>query len=220
MIDRLCAYATRHVLSTTHNFLFVHVPKTGGNSIQSVLAPYADDAIVREKPLQDGVEDFGVRSTRFDTRKHSTLAEYRAAYGQPLFQSLRKACCVRNPWDRVVSHYFHRTRRFKSKRRADLLEFIRSPVARPLEHYLAIEEGDTRDLGRAVSRLSCVIRYENLQSDFDRACDLIGLPHSVLPHRNRGLHRPYEEYYDEECRRAVAERFQSEIMLFGYHFGG
>jgi hypothetical protein len=220
MINRPCAHTTRSVLSTTHNFLFVHVPKTGGNSIQSVLAPYADDAVVREKPHQDGVERFAVRSTRFDTRKHSTLAEYRAAYGEPLFQSLQKVCGVRNPWDRVVSHYFSRTRRVSSERRGDFLEFIRSPVVRPLEHFLTINEGDTRDLGRAVSRLSCVIRYEQLQPDFDRACDLIGLPHNVLPHRNRGLHRPYEEYYDEECRRAVAERFQGEIMLFGYSFGG
>lgn len=57
------------MLSTSHNFLFIHVPKTGGNSLQNVLSEYADDKIVRLSPYQDGVERFEVRSGRYDTER-------------------------------------------------------------------------------------------------------------------------------------------------------
>src|SRR5262245_50254348 len=94
------------MLSTTRSFLFVHVPKTGGNSIQDALRAHSDDEFVCLSPHQDGVERFELRSARFDTHKHSTLAEYRSRYGDELLAVLYRFACVRNPWDRVVSHFF------------------------------------------------------------------------------------------------------------------
>lgn len=97
---------------------------------------------------------------------------------------------------------------------------MRSPVVKRLEHYLAASDCDGPDLARAVSGLRCVIRYEHLQGDFDHACDVLGLPRSALPHRNRGLRNAYAEYYCGEARRVVADRCASEIQLFGYEFEG
>jgi hypothetical protein len=94
------------LISLAHNFLFVHIPKTVGNSIQNVLRTYSEDKIVRLAPHQDGIERFEVRSDKFNIHKHSTLQDYRAELGDEVFQRLFKFTSVRNPWDRMVSFYF------------------------------------------------------------------------------------------------------------------
>jgi hypothetical protein len=46
------------MISFQKRFLFVHIPKTAGNSIQSVLRDYSEDELVALLSEQDGVERF------------------------------------------------------------------------------------------------------------------------------------------------------------------
>jgi hypothetical protein len=77
-------------------------------------------------------------------------------------------------------------------------------------------------------------------------CGRLGLPPTPLPHQNRSLEAPrirslndvkkrvrrwlwtlrprnvyphYTDYYDDESRSFVAERYRRDIELFGYAFG-
>ena len=62
-------------------FLFVHIPKTAGNSIQSVLRDYSEDQLIALRNEQDGIERFGLRNPKYKIKKHSTLGEYHDALG-------------------------------------------------------------------------------------------------------------------------------------------
>lgn len=203
------------MLSTSHGFLYIHVPKTAGNSVQSVLAPYACDRIEVVGPHQDGHDRFEVRSDRFATHKHSSLADYHGEYGPTMLAKLFKFTCVRNPWERAVSFWFSPHRGPVTWDRAAFAAFV--DTMPPVTAYLSRDRAGN-SLAECLAGIDFVMRHETLDRDFRVACANIGIPHRELPVRNRSASRPYRDYYDQDMAAQVARRFAEEIDCLGYRF--
>ena len=64
-----------------------------------------------------------------------------------------------------------------------------------------------------------LIRFENLNDDFNKVCKKIGLPAAPeLPVHNRSIRKHYSSYYDNELRELVARKFSTEIEYGDYQF--
>lgn len=199
------------MISFRKHFLFVHVPKTAGNSIQSILRHYSEDEIFTHHAHQDGVERFALRNPHYPIKKHSTLSEYRDALGHDGFRGLYKFVCVRNPWDRLVSAYFSPSRGGTAWDRHEFQKLISSTLSVADFLRLGAEKNPFANVER-------VMRFEHLADDFRSVCAELSLPPVTLPEYNRSSREPYMKYYDVDLRALVGERFAPEIERFGYTF--
>jgi Sulfotransferase family len=200
------------MISFQKRFLFVHIPKTAGNSIQSALREYSEDQLLALRKEQDGIERFGLRNPKYKIKKHSTLAEYRCAVGDAQFGNLYKFTCVRNPWDRMVSYYFTPTQSSEIWDRKKFKEVILRAVS--VADYLRLDNGEQDPF----ENVDYVMRFEKLADDFRTVCAALDISLVTLPQYNRSNREHYSRYYDDELRELVRTRFAAEIERFGYIF--
>jgi hypothetical protein len=200
------------MISFQKRFLFIHIPKTAGNSIQSVLRDYSEDQLVALRKEQDGIERFGLGNPKYKIRKHSTLREYRDTLGNEQFRKLYRFTCVRNPWDRMVSYYFTPTQSAESWDRKKFHGIISKVVS--IADYLRLNENEEDPF----ANVDCIIRFENLADDFRTLCKQLKISPATLPQYNRSTREHYSRYYDRELREFVRTRFAAEIERFGYVF--
>ncbi len=236
------------MISVKKNFLFVHMPKTGGNSLQTILRRYSEDErIVRE--WQDGTNRFAIENTLYGTKKHSTLSEYKAVLPPVLYDSLFKFAVIRNPWERMVSMYFSSNQRdwnretFKklAEKTLSLRRFIvlDSPIQNVLKKLKFRHEHDGKPhLGidlESISRrvkfpvdsskkkltddIDYLLRFEILNKEFKLLCKQLDIPHVPLPRVNVSERKHYTQYYDEELKQLVGRKFTEEIEFGKYQFG-
>ncbi len=198
------------MLSEAHKFMFIHIPKSGGNSINKALLEYSDEAISIMSHHRDPKNDFELAHPTLPTNKHSSLKDYRRMLGEDRLDAFFKFAVIRNPWDRVISSYFfYRPEQTFSRRR--LARFIGR--TEPVRNYVCLD-----DNGRLDADIDLLIRFEALAEGFDYACEKMGLPRLSLPHLNQSPHTHYRDYYNHETRQLVEKQFAEEIEYGNYSF--
>ena len=152
--------------------------------------------------------------------------------GLEKFEEYLKFCVIRNPYDKMVSLYFWQTQHplgqniwrktggTEEWRNTPITfrEFIMSVPSLHLNNLKSVHgiEGE--------SLCDYFIRYENLEEDIIKLCEILNLPDydiNDLPHLKGGV-RPrdtsYRDYYDEETKQKVYENHKEEFEMFGYEF--
>lgn len=231
------------IVSHQHRFVFVKTRKTAGTSIEIALAQHCgpNDIIT---PIDDVDEQIrknlghrGPQNYEFRLKSKGITGIFRRLLGRDIgkhfnhapaglirdrigaesFDSYRKFCVVRNPWDRAVSLYFWRRNRPDAERLAEgtsFADFVRETSSEILSdaHIFTI------DGGAAVDRF---VRYENLNEDLTAALSELGLPAIELPRAKSGTRKTKDHYsliYDDESVERIREICAWEIDNLGYEF--
>lgn len=211
------------LISYRHQFLFVHIPKTAGVSVDAALRPFADNtAAFFENRL---LSVLGIHVNHFTShrrklyRRHTSAETVRKNIPAEVFDGLFKFAFVRNPWDKLVSqyHYIRKTSAHHNHRSVSKMEFhdfvdrwTRSDKSRQ-RPFVCDAQGNLI--------VDYVGRFEHLERDFEEITRRIGVP-CGLSHANSTKHRDYRTYYDRHLVRMVSERLADEIEWLGYTFDG
>jgi len=217
------------LISHTHNFLFVHIAKTGGTSVRTALRRYRWSGRYAPALL---VTSLISQTTRPRHRlgvkfpRHAKAVAAQEMLPGEIFDGLFKFVFVRNPWDLQVSS-FHHIRREKPEVLGAVKTFrefvdLKFDPDRPYDFMLDISRELQSDYlvdlhGRTL--VDFIGRYENLADDFATACRRIGIAQPPLPHERRAVDRDdYRRYYDAHTAERVAAHYAPDIERLGYRF--
>lgn len=193
------------MINTDYKFIYVGVPKTGTTSIESHI------------------------KTKYKIIPHCHKKHAPICLHNEKYLDYFKFGFVRNPWDWVVSWYLYATDEFQRPVRDQMSlkawlykenncsDYIPKTVRCcyqplvPQYKFLCNDQGDLM--------MDFVGRFENLQYDFDRACERAGIFKCKLEFKNKTqISRSYVDYYDSETKELVSNLFEKDVDLFKYSF--
>lgn len=212
------------LVSNDPPFLFIHVDKAAGSSIQHALEPFAtrrlDSRLRRRLVWLGSVNRFFNLHRVLEFPEHVSASTVKNCLPPDLYSRLFKFAFVRNPWDRFVSRYAYLLRNEDHPRHKFVKamggfekyldwEIRRGKMSQ--HHYVCGANGEWL--------VDFVGYYERLQEDFEMVCARLKV-NAQLRQANSSSHRDYKTYYTPITRERVAKHFQRDIELFGYEFEG
>jgi hypothetical protein len=216
------------LLSLKHQFLFVHIAKTGGTSVRAALQGLRwRDPWYWPMFLCSRLSHLSGHRIAAKLPRHAKVIAAKELLPKEFFDSLFKFAFVRNPWDLQVSS-FHHIRRERPQYlggHEDFGGFLRWKLdpQRPYQYHLdtsiELQSDYLIDLhGQVV--VDFIGRYERLEDDFSEICRRIGIQAPALPHRRKATDRQdnYRSYYTDETAQLVADNFRRDVELLGYRF--
>jgi hypothetical protein len=229
------------IISHRHKFIFLKTNKTAGTSIEIALSEFCgdQDIITPISPPDEkiraelgyaGPQNFlaPIADYRFTDigrliltgrRKrlfynHISAKDIRQIIGEEVWSGYFKFCVERNPWERVVSLYYHI---HLSEPRPSFSSFIDSDAPlilkrRGLDLY-------TIDGELAVDR---ICRFERLDDELRDVAEHLKLPSELKLPRAKSQFRPDKrspaDLMSSRDRDRIGHIFEDEIRRFGYAF--
>lgn len=191
-----------------HKCIFIHIPRTAGTSIERSIIP--------EWTWTD-----------FKKEKHILASTAKFLY-KDYWNDYFKFSFVRNPWDRMLSMSkygdFYGCKVENDKINIDQYMQKYSRIEIDPRSKSAIE--NVEPIKNAVylnilnEELDFIGRFENLQEDYSKVCSIINCKNEIKhiePNQKKFKH--YTEYYNDETREIVAEKYAKDVEYFGYEFG-
>jgi len=221
------------LLSHKKKFVFLHIFKTGGTSITRMLLPYSrrrDRAAYGQGRAKQAVLLFNkVAGLQQNGMRHITgyhkfakAIDVRKKLGADIYDSYFSFCFVRNPFDRLVSIYFHLKRlpRHPFHQQAvslDFHEFVEWSMSQQPEKYIHWMVDETGN-----SIVDFVGRLETFDEDASIIKQRLSLPDVQNLHENSNPTRikDYRSAYDDKTRELAENYFAADLDTFGYNFDG
>lgn len=191
--------------------VFVHIPKTAGNSITSALKQ------LNPEPRQKSPK----------IAKHAKAFEVKYLLGKDKWEDYFTFSFVRNPWDLMVSSYNWWQQKAKTlsghkdqAKKINKMSFADFMNSRYGKYMINERYGNFFDWLTENNKIivDYIGKVETINEDWEKICQLNNLEHIEMPHINKSERKNYRSYYDDNTKEIVAKRFQKSINKFNYSF--
>lgn len=204
------------MISHSLEIIFIHIRKTGGNSLTSFLKTYSANPILFKSSKVGDKQGIIVLPENNDTQdiKHEYLPYYYQTYPKLVTRYL-KFTIVRNPYDRMMSYYFYKSKqslgtriKFKKKYFIQVLFALDTQIS-----YLKTENG--------IDKSVVIVKYENLVEELSKIENLKTLNFDNFPHidasKNSILQKEIQEsLLTLELKEMIYKKFKEDFEYFGY----
>ena len=194
-------YSFRYI-NNDKNYIYYSIPKSASTFVRSRLFPnsYGLSSKTLLQPCK-----YSIKSTKFLDKKYFSFT------------------FTRNPWSRMVSNWIYfkfnklriRQMKLSGYNISDynsFRDFIELTLSFNNHHWqpqhLFLD-----------SNLDYIGKVENINQDWFNICEKLHLSNLPVKKVNTTNHKHYTEYYDEETKLIVAEKYAKDIEYFGYKFG-
>ncbi|MDB4279642.1 sulfotransferase family protein [Paraglaciecola sp.] len=217
------------LVSHRKKFIFLKTSKTAGTSVEVFFEKYCfpeGDWIFSHYIEEYINSDTGIVGYRGLSRSNQRFYNHIPAYnlreelGNDIWDKYFKFTVIRNPFDKMVSAFFH----FEKHRKLDTYS---SDKLTDVERFRNWVKGGGKVIDKHIYSIEgkvavdYVIRYENLRRDLESVCKKINLdfdsndlPNLKSEFRDRSL--PAKAFYDLETEQLVRKSYDFEIQHFGY----
>lgn len=201
-------------------FIFIHIRKTGGTSLEAALV---DGEAAYTKKYRPGKEPVAQTLLPMENRKHNILRDFNSNVVEEYFTF----SIVRNPWDRAVSRYFWERKlgRPSACLFATFKDYIMARRGRASLEWNVTNDNsevyrsqfDSLQIDGKIG-VDKVWRFEDLKKCYPEIAKKLGIHFEKLPHVFKSKHEPYWTYYNNYTKEIVTEAYRDDIEHFGYHF--
>lgn len=217
------------ILSLSHNFVFVHVPKTAGSSITNMLLPYAREyqrsiwrSFTRRFPFKEKPEHAHFRI-------HAPAYEIARKLSRPVYDAFNSFAVVRNPFDHAVSH-FEYMKQYRSKKvsekfaKMEFEEYLAERMKKPsllVPFFARLPDQSYFLISKSGEMLvDTLIKFENLDVEINEFAKKANLPKLNLQRLNlttsRSDKRPYQSYFNPTTEEMVLTLYDRDFANLGY----
>jgi len=229
------------IISHKYKFIFIKTVKTAGTSIEVYLSPFCSkgDILTPMHPPEDNHVGRNYKGNKISIPMYDILYSFPSNHKKQFKRILNKGkyyshipalqiksfvlksiwnnyfkfCVERNPWDKVVSLYhmvnFNRTEKVSFK------TFInRWKLQSNYNLYTSLTGNIIVDK---------IIKYDNLNEELTSVFTQLGIPFSGQLSVKAKSHyrkdkRNYRDYYNNNTKDIVGNKFKREIKLLGFEF--
>tara|TARA_B100000131_G_scaffold119949_1_gene116920 strand:+ start:141 stop:839 length:699 start_codon:yes stop_codon:yes gene_type:complete len=230
-------------ISHAENIIFIHIPKTGGGSIEKSLGIFGEDNNGSLNPNLNIL--YGKKNNKL--LQHLTISEIKAIKNKE-YKTYKKITFVRNPFDKLLSEYFWRIQLY-GKNKIDFKYFLMEEVIprknkintyvknfykdekiissmdiHYMEQYKFLINNNNLDV-------DSIGKFEDFESDFKKLFNKKLLNYKINKSKVDYFYyfskkflpkfikkRLYRKFYDNDSRKLVEQEYKKDLDLFNYNF--